>query len=110
MDLRLVFARRLSQLANADASVSVLGNRRCYFIYNRKYSTKGPLLAAVRHLCLWFFLTLVTMRGLRLYWPVPIVAAAVIQACSGAARGFAASLYDRPNGMELAIFNDLCFC
>lgn len=39
-----------------------------------------------------------------------VVAAAVLQALAGAARGFAASLYDRPSGMELAIFNDLCFC
>lgn len=45
-------------------------------------------------------------------WQVTVVAAAVSQARTGAAaaRGFAASLYGRPNGMELAIFNDLCFC
>lgn len=56
------------------------------------------------------FLALDSNGSLWLYLQVPVVAAAVIQACSGAARGFAASLYDRPNGMELAIFNDLCFC
>lgn len=39
-----------------------------------------------------------------------VVAAAVMQALAWAARGFAGSLYDGPNGMELAIFNDLCFC
>lgn len=38
-----------------------------------------------------------------------VVAAAVMQAFAWAARGFAGSLYDGPNGMELAIFNDLCF-
>lgn len=38
------------------------------------------------------------------------MAAAVMQALTWAARGFAGSLYDGPNGMELAIFNDLCFC
>lgn len=38
------------------------------------------------------------------------MAAAVMQALAWAARGFAGSLYDGPNGMELAIFNDLCFC
>lgn len=57
-----------------------------------------PPLALDSNVELWLFLH------------VPVVAAAVIQARSGAARGFAASLYDRPNGMELAIFNDLCFC
>lgn len=43
-------------------------------------------------------------------WHITVVAAAVSQARTWAARGFAASLYGRPNGMELAIFNDLCFC
>lgn len=46
----------------------------------------------------------------RLCWDVMVVAAAVMQALAWAARGFAGSLYDGPNGMELAIFNDLCFC
>lgn len=42
-------------------------------------------------------------------WQVTVVAAAVSQARTEAARGFAASLYGRPKGMELAIFNDLFF-
>lgn len=42
-------------------------------------------------------------------WQVTVVAAAVSQARTEAARGFAASLYGRPKGMELAIFNDLGF-
>lgn len=42
-------------------------------------------------------------------WQVTVVASAVSQARTEAARGFAASLYGRPKGMELAIFNDLFF-
>lgn len=57
------------------------------------------------------FIAFDILSGVRRHrWDVMVVAAAVMQALAWAARGFAGSLYDGPNGMELAIFNDLCFC
>lgn len=49
---------------------------------------------------------------MRQSWQVTVVGAAVRLARTGrgAARGFAASLYARPTGVEFAIFNDPCFC